>query len=368
MPFEIVRNDITNMQVDAIVNTTNSAAEVGYGVDYAIHQKAGFRLLAARRLHGILRPAQAVITKGYNLPAKYVIHTVCPLWVDGSHGEQQLLTACYENALQTAYENGCSSIAFPLMSAGNLGFPKKIAMQIAMNTINSFLMDHEMTVYLVVFSSDTVGLSERLFSEVKSYIDEHYVRETVWMEYDLPAEASVTLDELQEQEYCQIRESARNTPSPKDMDCCFEEKRAVRAPMPKKAMAPPKAAPSMTDLESMLEETDANFSDTLMELIRRSGKKNSEIYNRALVDRKLFSKIRTKPNYTPEKQTILAFAIAMELNLEETKMLLERAGYALTHASKSDIIIEYFIKQKNYNILLINDVLYEFDQIPLGYK
>lgn len=362
MPFQIVRNDITNMHVDAIVNTTNPTAEVGYGVDSAIHQKAGFRLLAARRLHGIIRPGQAKKTRAYGLPAKYVIHTVCPMWIDGTQGEEELLASCYENALQLAQKANCKSIAFPLMSAGNLGFPKKIAMQIAINSINSFLLEYDMDVYLVVFSRDTVGLSERLFSEVKSYIDENYVRETILKEYDLPEHATVSHEALQQREYFSMRSGGRIEYQPDEADLLCEEERECMLPM---AAAVPKAS-SMDDLKTLLQKTDAGFSETLMELIKRSGKKNSEIYKRANIDRKLFSKIRNNPKYKPEKSTVLAFAIALELNLEDTEMLLERAGYALTHASQFDIIVEFFITQKNYDIFLINDVLYEFDQPLLG--
>lgn len=366
MPFQIVRNDITTMSVDAIVNTTNPDASVGYGVDYAIHRKAGPALLLARKRLSRIATGEAKLTKGYLLPAKYVVHTVCPLWQDGNAGETTVLSRCYENALISAYQAGCKSIAFPLMSAGNLGFPKKIAMQTAISAINKFLMEHDMDVYLVVFSKDTTALSEKLFSDVKSYIDEHYVRETAAWEYGLPSEATRPLEELQEQEYRLFKSAGRRVSETREIDSYYDEISYPCAAAPK-AMASTGGTSVFEDLKTLLEQTDAGFSETLMHLIKRSGKKNPEIYKRAQIDRKLFSKIKNNPEYTPEKATVIAFAIALELDLDDTKLLLERAGYTLTHASKFDIIVEFFIQNKKYDLFLLNEVLYEFDQ-PLVIK
>ena len=350
MPFQIVRNDITKMQVDAIVNTTNPTAEVGYGVDLGIHLQAGPQLLEARKQLGHIPLGKAALTPAFELDAKYVIHTVCPAWQEGTHGEELLLANCYSSALQLALEHECQSIAFPLMSAGNLGFPKPTALQIAMNAISRFLMMHDMMIYLVVFNKDAFALSEKLFRAVESYIDENYIYHQTLKEYGFADKRSV--------QEVQIGEPMR-------MQC--RSRRAAR--MEKELCAPaPKTAPcaSMEDLESLLNHTDAGFSETLLKLIDRSGKTDVEIYKKANIDRKLFSKIKNNPKYNPKKATVLAFAIALELNLEDTSMLLSRAGYALSHASKFDIIVEFFIKQKNYNIFELNEVLFAFDQTLLG--
>lgn len=349
MPFQIVRNDIANMQVDAIVNTTNPTAEIGYGVDSAIHLKAGPQLLEARKELGLISVGKAALTPAFQLDAKYVIHTVCPVWQGGSHGEELLLANCYSSALQLASEHHCESVAFPLMSAGNHGFPKPAALQIAMNAISRFLMVHDMMIYLVVFSRDAFALSEKLFRSVESYIDENYIYHQTLKEYGFADKCSVR--EAQISETLQIQRRRRRAARMEEECLALEEK----APFP-----------SMEDLESLLNHTDAGFSETLLKLIDRSGKKDSEIYKKANIDRKLFSKIKNNPNYNPKKPTVLAFAIALELNLSDTEMLLSRAGYALSHASKFDIIVEYFIKQKNYDIFELNEVLFAFDQPLLG--
>lgn len=349
MPFQIVRNDIANMHVDAIVNTTNPTAEIGYGVDSAIHLKAGPQLLEARKELGLISVGNAALTPAFQLDAKYVIHTVCPVWQGGNYGEELLLANCYSSALQLALEHHCESIAFPLMSAGNHGFPKPAALQIAMNTISRFLMIHDMMIYLVVFSRDAFALSEKLFRSVESYIDENYIYHQTLKEYGLA-------------DKCNVREAQIS-------ETLQMQRRRRRAAHMEECLAPaPQAAPfaSMGDLEALLNHTDAGFSETLLKLIDRSGKKDSEIYKKANIDRKLFSKIKNNPNYNPKKPTVLAFAIALELNLSDTEMLLSRAGYALSHASKFDIIIEYFIKQKNYDIFELNEVLFAFDQPLLG--
>lgn len=359
MPFQIVQNDIVNMQVDAIVNTTNSGPTVGYGVDTGIHQKAGPDLLTARKSLGTIPVGGAGITNGYRLPARHVIHTVCPVWQGGDKGEAQLLTRSYTNCLRIAAEAGCESVAFPLMSAGNHGFPKQIALQTAVSAISSFLMEHEMMVYLVVFSRDAVKLSEKLFSSVERYIDENYIHQKKLEEYGFGDKCNVREARIRETLELQSRRPMAAAREAEEALVCSQ------APAP---MAAHPSVFSMDDLTDLLDHMDAGFSETLLKLIDRSGKKDSEVYKRANIDRKLFSKIRNDPNYRPTKPTVLAFAIALELDLEETEMLLGRAGLSLSHASKSDIVVEYFIKTKNYDIFELNEVLFAFDLIPIGGK
>ena len=349
MPFEIVRNDITCMQVDAIVNTVSCQPIIGYGVDYGIHQKAGPQLLEARKKIGTIQVGECGITPAFELDANYVIHTVCPVWQEGNAQEERLLRSCYDKALSLALANGCSSIAFPLIAAGNLGFPKSTALQIAVNAISSFLMDHEMQIYLVVFAKDAYQLSEKLFRSVASYIDEHYIENRLLDEYGLTAE-----DAVREQELRHIRRMQSRRRQAERMIRCEAE--CFAAP----------CAPAKADLEKLLKEADAGFSETLLKLIDRSGKKDSEIYKKANVDRKLFSKIKNNPQYRPSKPTALAFALALELDLQETQDFIGRAGYTLTHSSQFDIIVEYFIVNKNYNIIELDIVLFDYDQPQIG--
>lgn len=358
MPFEIVQNDIVNMQADAIVNTVSPKPGIGYGVDAGIHKKAGPELLAAREQAGYLPVGSAVITPGFSLDARYVIHTACPVWRDGRHGEVQLLQTCYTNALRLAAEHHCESIAFPLLSAGNLGFPKALALQVAIGAFSSFLLEHDMQIDLVVFRRDSVALSEKLFHSVQSYIDDNYILNKTLDEYgmaDLRSVRGVGPEQVQQELRKRRMTRLEKLRKREDEDCLI-------LPAPCCAAAVSRDS----DLDDLLRSADAGFSETLLKLIDRMGKKDSEVYKKANVDRKLFSKIRNNPAYRPSKSTALAFAIALELNLEETRDLIGRAGYALTHSSKSDIIIEFFITHRNYNIFEINETLFAFDQGLLG--
>ena len=329
MPFEIVRNDITKMAVDAIVNTANPRPVIGAGTDSAIHKAAGPKLLIARQKIGSIGVGCAAITPAFDLQAKYVIHTVGPVWDGGSNGEEESLRNCYDNALQLALENKCKSIAFPLISTGNYGFPKDKALQIAISAFSTFLLEQEMQIYMVVFDPESFKLSEKLFQSVASFIDEHYVDD--WGNDG-------------------VRETIRRH---KDAEIC--ESRML---MP--------CAPKVMSLEDMLKQADAGFTETLLNLIDKAGKKDSEIYKKANLSKQHFSKIRNNPNYKPTKPTAIALALALELNIEDTKDLIGRAGYALSNSSKFDLVIRYFIEQGNYNVVEINMALYEFDQPLVG--
>ena len=340
MPFEIVRNDITKMSVDAIVNTANPKPVIGSGTDTAVHKKAGPELLKARQCIGHIEPGHAAITPAYNLDAKYVIHTVGPIWIDGSHDEALLLQGCYENSLHLAAENGCQSIAFPLISTGNYGFPKDRALQIAIAVFSSFLLEHEMEIYLVVYDHKAFKLSEKLFQNVASYIDENYVDES-------------------ELDFFELEEEERRMRPLWAVEACESltiNENVLRAPTEAKA----------TTLEDILDQTDAGFTETLLKLIDETGKKDSEIYKKANVSKQHFSKIRNNPYYQPTKATAIAFALALELDVDQTNDLIGRAGYTLTRSSRFDLIVQYYIEKKNFNIVEINVTLYEFDQTLLG--
>ena len=331
MPLIIVRNDITTMRVDAIVNAANESLLGGGGVDGCIHRAAGPELLAECRRLGGCRTGEAKLTRGYRLPCKYIIHTVGPVWHGGDHGEQEQLVSCYRTSLALARKHHCQTVAFPLISSGVYGYPKEQALRTAMDAIGAFLLEHDMTVYLVIFDRSAYQISSRLFADIAAYIDDHYVDAHTDFIRSRPCQASIPVE-------------TQMAPSP-----AFSP-----------ASRPPRS------LDDRLKHLDAGFSETLLTRIDRSGKKDSEIYKRANVDRKLFSKIRSNPDYRPSKPTALAFAIALELDLTETRDLIARAGYAISRSSKFDVIIEYFISQRNYNIYEINEALFAFDQSLLG--
>ena len=344
MPFEIVRNDITNMQVDAIVNSANPRPIIGLGTDYSIHEKAGPKLLAARKKIGSIAMGQAAITPAFHLDAKYVIHTVGPVWDGGRYGEEALLRGCYDQSLKLALKYDCQSIAFPLIATNNYGFPKDKALRIAVAAFSDFLMEHEMQIYLVVFDRSAYRLSEKLVSSITSYIDDHYVE--AWEESVYGGDKA----------HCQQRIHRR-----RDMDL-FQKSAALEELAPYASMPAPAAA----SLPDFLKQADAGFTENLLKRIDKTGKKDSEIYKKANLSKQHFSKIRNNPNYKPTKQTAIALALALELDLEATKDLIGRAGYALSNSSKFDLIIRYFIEQGNYNVVEINMALYEFDQSLLG--
>ena len=340
MPLEIVRNDITKMKVDAIVNAANESLLGGGGVDGAIHRAAGSGLLAECRTLSGCKTGKAKITGGYNLPAKYVIHTVGPIYNDGKHGEKALLESCYRESLSLAKERGCETVAFPLVSSGVYGYPKDQALKVAIDVISDFLLENEMTVYIVIFDKAAYKISEKLFSDISEYIDDNYVdehtdysRESIRMNA-LPSMAPRTRRKKTDDDFLEM------------CDC--------------KAMLPE------DDLGAKLKQIDESFSQILLRKIDEKGMTDAECYKKANIDRKLFSKIRSDVHYKPSKPTALAFAISLELSLAETEDMLRKAGFALSHSNKFDIIIEYFISKGNYNIFEINEALFAFDQSLLG--
>jgi O-acetyl-ADP-ribose deacetylase (regulator of RNase III) len=346
MPLEIVRNDITKMKTDAIVNAANSRLKQGGGVCGAIFEAAGARELQAEcDSIGHCDVGAAVITGGYALPAKHIIHAVGPVWQGGGRNEEKLLISCYTNALLLAKEHGCSSIAFPLISSGIFGYPKDKALQAAIYAIGSFLLENDMTVYLVVFDKASYTLGDKLFSSITQYIDDHYV------ETHTPRRMSRSYEVLR-----QVRE----------MSAYNEQKSYQVTGKPQAQPRQAAAANVPRSLDDVVSQLDETFSQMLLRLIDEKGKKDTDVYKRANIDRKLFSKIRSNPNYQPSKNTAIALAVALELNMDEMRDLLCRAGFALSHSSKFDIIVEYFIKQGNYNIFEINEALFAFDQNMLG--
>jgi O-acetyl-ADP-ribose deacetylase (regulator of RNase III) len=346
MPLEIVRNDITKMQVDAIVNAANSSLRQGGGVCGAIFAAAGADKLQAEcdRI-GYCPVGGAVITGGYELPAKYVIHAVGPIWQGGRYNEEALLSACYTNSLNLALERGLNSIAFPLISSGIFGYPKSEALRVAVSAIGSFLLKQEMRVYLVVFDKAAYKLSDKLFKSIEAYIDDNYV------------EKHTARQRPQAERLHHIREMTRT-----EDDGLF----AYEDMMSSAKRMMPSVSGALTSLDEVVNHVGETFSEMLFRLIAEKGQSEPEVYKRANLDRKLFSKIRSNVNYKPSKNTALALAVALQLNLDQTADLLRRAGYALSPSSRFDLIVEYFIREGNYNIFEINEALFAFDESLLG--
>lgn len=340
MPLQIIRQDITKMQVDAIVNTTNEEM-VGYsGVDFAVHEGAGPLLELECAKLTPLGLGTAKITKGYNLDAKYIIHTSGPIWQGGLVGESIILKSCYLESLKLAVENGCTSVAFPLISSGTYGYPKDQVLKFAVQVITEFLFEHELMVYLCVFDRKSYEFSQKLFAEINEFIDNEYVEECeddFLEDYDTCLSERIVLDNC------------------KEFVC--------------KSIAPCEAPSGVGNksLNEYMKEMDKSFAYKLFALIDEHGMTDVECYKKANVDKKTFSKIKCNPDtYRPSKQTAVAFAIALKLNLDETQDLLASAGLTLSRSFTFDKIIRYFIQKEIYDIFEINEALFEFDQVLLG--
>ena len=354
MPFSIVRQDITKINVDAIVNAANVQLQMGGGVCGAIFKAAGAKdLQAACNKLGSINTGEAVITPGFKLPAKYVIHTAGPIYRDGKQGEEEQLRACYMNSLRLALDQGCESIAFPLISSGIYGYPKEKALQVATSAIKEFIVDHDINVFLLIFDMEAFTLSEKLLGEVEAYIDDHYA------EAHLEKPSKRILADFEEKLLSRLPAAPSIGPG--------TAVGGVKVKVPSASEAPTVIRELKSEsLDSLIDNLDESFSESLLRLIDAKGKTDVEVYKKANIDRKLFSKIRTGKGYNPGKATVLALAIALELNLSETEALLKRAGYALSNNRKFDVIIEFFIMNGRYDIFEINEVLFKYDQPILG--
>ena len=388
MPLLIVRNDITKMTVDAIVNAANSSLQGGGGVDGAIHRAAGPKLLEECSKLGGCNTGDAKITSGYNLPCKYVIHTVGPIWYGGNNNEEELLRSCYNKSLQLAAEHDCNSVAFPLISSGVYGYPKAEALEVACSTISDYLLknDSDMTVYVVVFDKAAYKISSELYQDISAFIDDRYVDQHV----DMVSERSRSpfhngmskfFGKSEVRANRASEERADEVPEAAEESCAIADEEPFRgAPAPITAFQAPQAAATQVaatqaaattlgaqpaqplNLGDRINQIDESFSQMLLRKIDESGMTDAECYKKANIDRKLFSKIRSDISYHPSKPTVIAFAIALKLDLNDTKDMLMKAGFALSHSNKFDIIIEYFIEHKNYDVFEINEALFAFDQ------
>lgn len=262
-------------------------------------------------------------------------------------------------------KNGCESVAFPLISSGIFGYPKAAALQVATETITDFLTEHDLTVYLVVYGHNSYTISKELYDDVKSYIDDNYVAEHTMLRerYSLSSLAGEQFS-FRKDDYASERRKKKTIASDDKDDACPEGDIAFETPQ--MAAFQGAAMASAVSLEDMLKSMDESFGQMVLRKIDEKGMKDTQCYKKANIDRKLFSKLRSDPNYRPSKTTALALAVALELPLDETNDLLRKAGYALSRSSKFDVIIEYFIQKKIYDIYQINETLFAFDQALLG--
>ena len=382
MPLTLIREDITHMRVDAIVNAANTTLLGGGGVDGAIHAAAGPELLEACRALGGCPTGEARITRGYRLPARYVIHTPGPIWRGGGQGEARLLASCYRSSLQLAAQYQLESIAFPMISTGAYGYPKAEALQIALEEIISFLVDHDMQVYLVSFGKEMFLLSDSLFPGIRQYVDDEYAGRALRNApsrgkgaflnrmFELARKQKNSRPDLEEELFFPEEEASLTESSP------FEE--ITSAPL-SPIMAPPKPAaaapdsrpggapsPDLKDLQEYLRSQDISFSQALLRAIDEKGLSDADCYKRANIDRKLFNRIKNKQDYHPRKQTVLAFIVALKMTEEEAQHLLGYAGYTLTESSRMDRAILYFLRHSYYDIHRINIMLYDLDLPQLG--
>lgn len=351
MPFKIIRNDITKVKADAIVNTANPKPLYAGGTDSAVYHVAGAeKLLAQRKKIGYIERGEVAVTDAFALDAKYIIHTVGPVWVDGEHDEYHILENCYINSLQKATELGCESIAFPLISTGVYGFPKDKALQIAVSVFSRFLLENEMQIILVVFDKTSFQLSGQIVGEIDSYIDANYVKRKRNSEYSSRSRIGRELrggsayeEEIYE-ECC-----------PYDIDSAPEDK----------LLAVPPTSMDMS-LEEELEQLGMSFHEKLFELIDKSGMDNKDVWKRANLDRKHFSKIQCDTHYHPKKKTVMALCIALKLDLEQAKDLLARADWAFSPSSKVDLIVQKAIIDRQYDIMQLNVTLFKYTNEILG--
>ena len=349
MPLKVVRNDITKVAADAIVNTANPFPVVGAGTDRAIHEAAGPKLLEARIEIGCIPTGCAKATRAFDLPAKYVLHTVSPAWIGGTHGEAALLRKAYDAALELADELHCASVAFPLMAAGSYGFPHDLALSVAIQAFTDFLMDHDLTIFLVLFNREAFGLASSLFDGLKSYVDDNYVDAQHAREYGaarpglpLSSSASNKRKSSRAEYHCDGFTAANaDLPTVESMASMAFEAPVVQS----------------DSLAEYLRLSEASFSEYLRDLLIERGGKDSEVYKRAEVSKQLFSKILGRRDYQPTKSTAIQLAIGLQLDMNQTQKLLEKAGYSLTRSSKADLVVQYCIERKIYSVTFINEAL-----------
>ncbi len=379
MPFQIVRNDITKMHVDAIVNTANPVPGYGPGIDTAVYEAAGVeKLLTKRHEIGMIDRGCSVITDGYDLPVKYIIHTVGTGWQGGDHGEEEIIRKCYRSVFELAVENEIESLAIPLLASGSYGFPKGIALRIALAEIESFMSEHDLELYLVVFDEKSFSLSSELYGDIDAYINDNYVEEKEKEEYPedyepgynrtfaapsmsmvgstfhgIGAGLSEAISNRRVRRKGSVKAEALRDEDQYEASICED---AICAALPEEKRS----------LEDVVKNLDKTFMELVFSFADEKGMTDVEVQKKANLDRKAFSKLKCGTTKNPSKGTALALAVALELSLDDTKDLLSRAGLALSPCSKQDVIVQYFIEREAYDIYEINVALFEHGEQLLG--
>ena len=376
MPFQVVRNDITKMHVDAIVNTANPMPCYGDGIDTAVYEAAGVKeLLAKRQEIGVIECGCSVITDGYNLPAKYIIHTVGTSWHGGDEGEEEIIRNCYKSVFRVALDNDINSLAIPLLASGCYGFPKGIALRIALSEIEAFMADHEMELYLVVFDEKSFNLSSELYGDIDEYINDNYVEEKTAEEYlgryediDTAGSAdntSLFISESRKRSELRLPRKISKGKARKKEEIFDGMSKPQVEPFEEESVLKI-CAPSVKSLDDVVKNLDKTFMELVFSFADDRGMTDVEVQKRANLDRKAFSKLKCGTTKNPSKSTALALAVALKLNLDDTKDLLSRAGFALSPCSKQDLIVQYFIEREAYDINAINIALFEHGEQILG--
>ena len=321
MPFTIIRDDITRVKADAIVNTANPKPVIGAGTDNAIYTAAGKeKLLAARKLIGDIKPGDAIETAAYNLDAKYIIHTVCIAWDIDNETALDTLKSCYKNSLVLALELNCKSIAFPLIGTGAYGFPHDEAVEVAKSVSKKFLKEtgSDMKIMLVVFDKDSYESTAAVAKKIKQYIDDNYVENAVVDEYGLTEEDRHDISTIRRRRERYFH-GASNRPFNRD---------------------------EQAKLDALYDDAAKPFSVKVFELADQKGIKYSKLYgaNERYFSKQVISAMQKNSNYHPAKFVAVTICIVLELDLDETLDLLERAGYTLSRSRKADVVIRACIE------------------------
>lgn len=334
MPLKIVRSDLLLVRCDAIVNPSDVFLSGSGSIDLKIHESCGHMLDNELSNYDVIDVSNAIVTKAYNLnTCKYVIHTVGPIYEDGEHNEFNKLRECYRNVLKVAFEHNLESIAVPLISSGTFGFPKKEAYLIAIEEINKFLIETDMLIYLVVYDKESFSISKELSHDVKSYISEKLIQKDSNTSFKSPL-VYASNDRLRNIDQSEIKFSISINSFNESADKSFE--------------------------------LDESFSESVLRIIDEKELKDTEVYKKALLNRKLFSTLRSNKDYRPSKKTAISLCIALELNIDETNDLLKKAGFVLSHSNLFDVIIEYYIIKGIFDMYEINCALLDNDQEIFG--
>lgn len=345
MSFKIMRCDPANVRADAVVITVGREPAPGTEVDQKIYEAGDSRrILEARKRIGVIEPGHAAVTRSYGLPSRYLIHTAVPVWQGGGSGELETVRSCYRESLRLARKIMCRTAAFPLFPKDSEGYPGDKVLEIALSCFKEYLNEHEMDIYLMIGNTDALVIPEAGDMEIDTFIRKSF-RKSFRESFREP-----------------VMESASYAPSPRLGRGSAKPYEAFTG----SSFQRDKMRASQPSLSYFMTHVGENFREMLLRLIDEKGFSDPYVYKKANLDRKLFSKIRCNPDYCPSRKTVIALAIALELTLDETADLLSRAGYAFSPGSKADLIVEFCIINKIYDIFEVDMLLFKYGQPTLG--